>query len=101
MALWEILQQAIEDQTRIGWEKLLLVGTGTKLSKTLQDFIDSENPNPPQCTASDWMNMASHQMLKFSLWRWMARNQTIYGATHQEQKQIALQYAREQITQIY
>mmetsp|Transcript_13495 Transcript_13495/g.19358 ORF Transcript_13495/g.19358 Transcript_13495/m.19358 type:complete len:162 (+) Transcript_13495:1169-1654(+) len=57
----ELLHQAIEEQTRIGWDKLL-VGTGTMLWKTLQDFIDSENPNPPQRTASDWMNTASHQM---------------------------------------
>ena len=96
----ELLQRAIDEQSTIGWDKLL-AGIGTTLWMRLQDFIDAENPNPPQRTASDWMNSASRQLLKFSLRCWKARNQAIHGATRSEQQQVALQDARDKIILIY
>lgn len=96
----DVLQQAIQEQSDIGWEKLLS-GMGTVTWKTLPDMIDAGNPAPPKRSASDWINSATHQLLKFSLRCWKARNQAIHGPTRQEQQQIALQRVRDQITNIY
>jgi hypothetical protein len=98
--LSDLLQQAIQEQEIIGWEKLL-VGMGTVVWKSIQDLFDHDNPKPPKRSASAWMNSAIHQLLKFSMRCWKARNQTVHGATWQEQRTIALQQAREQITEIY
>jgi len=95
-----LLQQAIKEQSDIGWEKLL-VGLASTTWRTLQDFIDSNNPRAPRRSASNWMNTVSHQFLKFSLQCWKQRNSTVHGSTRQEQKQIALQRVRERITHIY
>ena len=94
------LQAAIEDQDRIGWDKLLL-GMGFSMWKTLQFLIDHDNPKPPRRSADDWMNRAVHQLLKFSLRCWKSRNQTVHGATLKEQKQRALDKARQQIQNVY
>ena len=95
-----LLQQAIQEQSVIGWEKLLL-GMGTRLWMVLQDTIDAANPKPPKRSACDWINSATHQFLKFSLRCWKARNNMVYGHTRQEQHEKALEQAREKITQLY
>jgi len=95
-----LLQHAIQEQTSIGWDKLLL-GMGTVLWKTIQDHIDVHNPKAPKRSATDWMNSAVHQMLKFSLRCWKARNGMVHGATKTEQRTIQLQKIREKITSIY
>mmetsp|Transcript_750 Transcript_750/g.1138 ORF Transcript_750/g.1138 Transcript_750/m.1138 type:complete len:199 (+) Transcript_750:2038-2634(+) len=46
------------------------------------------------------MNTASHLLLKFSMRCWKHRNEMIHGSTRQEKKQLALQHAREKITDI-
>mmetsp|Transcript_749 Transcript_749/g.1134 ORF Transcript_749/g.1134 Transcript_749/m.1134 type:complete len:233 (+) Transcript_749:1648-2346(+) len=74
---------------------------GSSTWRTLQALIDSNNSRQPQRSASDWMNSATHQFLKFSLRCWKHRNSTVHGATKQEQRQIALKNARERITNIY
>ena len=95
-----LLQLAVDEQAQLGWEKLLM-GLGTSAWKTLQDFIDTNNPTPPQRTATVWMNVAMHQFLKFSLRCWKQRNLMVHGSTRQEQRQIALQNVREQIKSVY
>jgi len=95
-----LLQLAIHEQSAIGWDKLLL-GMGAVSWKTLQDFIDTNNPRPPQRSATDWMHLAARTLLKFSIRCWKSRNHMIHGTTNQEQRQIALQNARDQITHIY
>ena len=47
------------------------------------------------------MNTVSHQFLKFSLRCWKYRNTLVNGATKKEQNKIALQKARERISDIY
>jgi len=47
-----MLQYAIQDQSEIGWDKLLL-GLGSSVWKSLQSGIDSYNPKTPQRTAED------------------------------------------------
>ena len=95
-----LLQQAVTEQNKIGWEKLL-VGMASTTWHTLQSFIDSNNPKAPKRSASDWMNTVTHQFLKFSLRCWKQRNLSVHGATRQEQKLIALRRVREQIKAIY
>lgn len=95
-----LLQQAVKEQSEIGWEKMLY-GMGSSTWRTLQALIDSNNSRQPQRSASDWMNSATHQFLKFSLRCWKHQNSTVHGATKQEQHQIALKNARERITNIY
>mmetsp|Transcript_21231 Transcript_21231/g.30368 ORF Transcript_21231/g.30368 Transcript_21231/m.30368 type:complete len:442 (-) Transcript_21231:62-1387(-) len=95
-----LVQLAIDEQTQIGWDKLLL-GFGTITWKTIQEFIDEHNPKKPQRTGAVWLNTAIHQMLKFSLRCWKQRNATVHGATRQEQKQKALQAARDKIRALY
>ena len=56
-----LLHLAVEEQTRIGWDKLLL-GLGCTAWKTLQEFIDRNNPKKPQRTATVWMNVAMHHL---------------------------------------
>mmetsp|Transcript_1975 Transcript_1975/g.3033 ORF Transcript_1975/g.3033 Transcript_1975/m.3033 type:complete len:91 (-) Transcript_1975:578-850(-) len=41
-----LLEQAVEEQTQIGWDKLLL-GMGTKTWRIIQEFIDVANPKAP------------------------------------------------------
>ena len=96
----QLLHSAISEQTRIGWDKLL-VGLGSSAWITLQDYLDSNNPKPPQRSAIDWFNRAAHSLLKFSLRCWKIRNNMVHGATQKEQKTIALQKARERITNLY
>mmetsp|Transcript_5411 Transcript_5411/g.7978 ORF Transcript_5411/g.7978 Transcript_5411/m.7978 type:complete len:324 (+) Transcript_5411:1067-2038(+) len=91
---------AISEQEAIGWEKLLL-GMGSSVWRALQAHIDSSNPNPPKRTANDWINTAISQLLKFSIRCWKFRNETINGSTKQEQRQIALANARDNIKAIY
>ena len=98
--LAELLSLAIREQTEIGWEKLLL-GLGSTTWKTIQNVIDASNPKPPKRSASAWMNASIHQLLKFSLRCWKARNSKIHGSTKQEQQQKALQNVRDQIRDIY
>mmetsp|Transcript_2298 Transcript_2298/g.3492 ORF Transcript_2298/g.3492 Transcript_2298/m.3492 type:complete len:223 (-) Transcript_2298:1449-2117(-) len=74
---------------------------GTVLWKTIQDHIDAHNPKAPKRSATDWMNSAVHQMLKFSLRCWKARNRMVHGATKTEQRTIQLHKIREKITSIY
>lgn len=95
-----LLQQAVHEQEAIGWEKLL-VGLASTTWWTLQAFIDSANPRAPKRSASDWMNTITHQFLKFSLRCWKQRNNSVHGATRQEQEIIALQHVRERITELY
>jgi hypothetical protein len=95
-----LLQTAIQEQTAIGWDKLLL-GLGSSTWKAIQDAIDSANPNAPKRNATDWMNSAVYQLIKFSLRCWKCRNTMIHGASRQEQRQIALQRVRDKITEIY
>jgi hypothetical protein len=95
-----LLQQAVEEQSAIGWEKLLL-GIGSTKWKMIQEVIDNGHPKPPQRSATAWMNAAMHQLLKFSLRCWKYRNECVHGSTRQEQKQIALTKVREQIKSIY
>ena len=94
------LNMAICEQAQIGWDKLLL-GMGATTWRTLQHFIDSENPRDPQRSATSWMNFAIHQLLKFSLRCWKHRNHQIHGTTRKEKQQQALLTARNKITQIY
>mmetsp|Transcript_9813 Transcript_9813/g.14197 ORF Transcript_9813/g.14197 Transcript_9813/m.14197 type:complete len:187 (-) Transcript_9813:1220-1780(-) len=49
--LSDLLQQAIQEQEIIGWEKLL-VGMGTVVWKTIQDLFDHDNPKPPKRSAT-------------------------------------------------
>ena len=95
-----LLTLAVEEQSAIGWDKLLL-GMGSKAWQTLQEFIDRNNPKPPQRTANVWMSTAIHLLLKFSLRCWKERNLRIHGATRQEQSKIAMERVREQIKNIY
>ena len=95
-----ILCAAVEEQEIIGWEKLLL-GMGSSLWQSLQHHIDDNHPKPPDRSASDWMNGAMHQMLKFSLRCWKTRNIQIHGETYKEQKQKALESARARISHLY
>ena len=94
------LRAAIDEQNEIGWSKLLL-GMGSSMWQTLQHLIDVDNPKPPRRDASDWMNRAIHQLLKFSLRCWKSRNTSIHGSTFKERKQKALDRARAKITEIY
>mmetsp|Transcript_15421 Transcript_15421/g.21966 ORF Transcript_15421/g.21966 Transcript_15421/m.21966 type:complete len:963 (+) Transcript_15421:236-3124(+) len=94
------LRAAIAEQDRIGWDKLLL-GMGSSLWQSLQQHIDSNNPRPPQRTASDWINRAMHQLIKFSLRCWKSRNIAVHGATFKEGKQKALERARQSIRSLY
>lgn len=75
-----LVQLAIDEQTQIGWDKLLF-GFGTITWKTIQEFMDEHNPKKPQRTGAVWTNTAIHQMLKFSLRCWKQRNATVHGAT--------------------
>lgn len=93
-------QAALDEQTEIGWDKLL-IGFGSNAWRNLQDYIDINNPKPPQQSAMAWMNTAIHQMLIFSLRCWKQRNLMVHSATRQDQKRIALQNAREKIKSIY
>ena len=95
-----LLQLAVQEQTLIGWDKLLL-GMGSIMWKTIQEQIDSNNPKYPKWSATAWMNSALHQLLKFSLHCWKTCNTMIHGSTRQEQRKIALHQAREKITAIY
>ena len=95
-----LIKLAIEEQSQIGWEKLLL-GFGTITWKTIQELIDESNPKKPQRTGAVWMHTAIHQMLKFSLRCWKQRNATVHGVTRQEQQQKALQAARDKSRAIY
>jgi len=61
-----MLHYAIQDQTEIGWSKLLL-GLGSKVRISLQSSIDSQNPRAPQRRADDWLNSTIYSLLKFSL----------------------------------
>ena len=63
--------------------------------------MDSNNPKRPQRSATDWMNTVVHQLLKFSIRCWKDHNRKVHGETRQEQKAIALQKARDKITDIY
>lgn len=63
--LADLLQEAIQEQSTIGWEKLM-VGMRSKAWKTIQNLVDSQNPKRPQRTVTAWMNTAIHQLLKFS-----------------------------------
>lgn len=74
----ELLQLAIQDQEAIGWDKLLL-GMGSTVWLTIQELIDTGNPNPPKRSATSWMNASVHQFLKYCLRCWKARNQAIHG----------------------
>jgi hypothetical protein len=71
-----LLQQAIQEQTTIGWDKLLL-GLVSTTWRVIQEVIDSANPNAPKRNAKDWMNSAVHQLLKFTLRCWKCRNTMI------------------------
>ena len=95
----ELLKLAVDEQTTIGWDKLLL-GLGSTTWKTIQDVIDTANPKPPQRSATEWMNAAMHQMMKFSLRGWKQRNAIVHGSTRQEQKRLALEKAREKINSL-
>ena len=95
-----ILQLAVQEQSSIGWDKLL-VGMGSAAWKTLQEIIDAANPRPPKRSAADWMNASVRQLIKFSIRCWKFRNITIHGSTRQEQSQSALQKVREQILTLY
>jgi len=95
-----LLRQAVQEQSDMGWEKIL-VGMASHTWRTLQDFIDANNPRKPQRSASEWMNVVSHQFLKFCMRCWKQRNITVHGATRQEQQQLALNRVRERITHIY
>ena len=95
-----LLTLAIQEQTTIGWDKLL-VGMGAQSWKTLQGYIDANNPRPPQRTASAWMNSAMSSFLKFSISCWKQRNKLVHGATKQEQHRFALQKARDKVKQLY
>ena len=96
----DLLEQAVQKQTEIGCEKLLLE-MGSTVWKTIQELIDMNNPQSPKRTAMAWMNTATHQLLKFSLRCWKERNRKIHGENLQEQKAIALQQARDRITETY
>ena len=95
-----LLQLAIEDQNDIGWDKLLL-GMGSRVWKLLQEHIDCANPKAPRRSATDWFNSAIYQLLKFSIRCWKSRNESIYGSTRKEQRDIALEFARSRIKEIY
>lgn len=95
-----LLQQAVNEQSAIGWDKLLL-GIGTGTWKVIQDVIDTGHPKPPRRSSTAWMNAAMHQLLKFSLRCWKQRNACVHGSTRLEQKQIALKNVREKIKEIY
>ena len=77
------LQIAIDEQQRIGWEKLLL-GMAASMWQTVQHIVDMDNPKPPSRSANDWMNRVVHQLLKFSLRCWKFRNVSIHGSTVKE-----------------
>jgi len=94
------LRAAIAEQNEIGWDKLLL-GMGTTFWQSLQQHIDANNDKPPDRDAADWMNQAVHQLLKFSLRCWKARNVAIHGITYKERQQKALEAVRLKIQQIY
>ena len=96
----DLLAVAVHEQSLIGWDKLLL-GLVARTWKTIQEVIDSANPNAPKRTATAWINTATHHLIKFSLRCWKARNSMIHGATRIEQKRIALQNVRDKITAIY
>jgi len=95
-----LLHRAIFEQDQIGWDKLLL-GMGSTVWRSLQHYLDSENPGKVQRSADDWINSAIHQLLKFSLRCWKQRNHQVHGITRQEQQQKALQAARDRIKQVY
>ena len=95
-----LVDLAIREQADIGWDRLLL-GLGSISWKTLQETIDLSNPKAPKRNATDWMNSATHSLIKFSLQCWKARNSAIHGATKQEQHRIALQQAQDKIKAIY
>ena len=96
----DMLHIAVEEQSAIGWEKLLL-GLGSTMWKRIQATIDAANPKPPQRDATAWMNTAIHTFIKFSLRCWKERNLMINGRTGVEQRQIALQKARDNIRELY
>jgi len=98
--LADMVQQAIEEQSTIGWEKLLL-GMGTMAWQQIQELVDSNNPQRPQRTSMSWMQNAIHQMLKFSLRCWKERNNKIHGSTKQEKKTLALKAAWQKIKELY
>eukprot|EP00590_Aulacoseira_subarctica_P008069 CAMPEP_0172430044 /NCGR_PEP_ID=MMETSP1064-20121228/52864_1 /TAXON_ID=202472 /ORGANISM="Aulacoseira subarctica , Strain CCAP 1002/5" /LENGTH=252 /DNA_ID=CAMNT_0013175833 /DNA_START=298 /DNA_END=1057 /DNA_ORIENTATION=- len=52
-----LLAVAVHEQSIIGWEKLLL-GLASRTWKTIQDVIDSANPNAPKRNATSWLNTA-------------------------------------------
>ena len=91
---------SVQEQSEIGWEKLLL-GMGSHTWQKLQDHIDAHNPVRPSHTATDWMNSITHQFLIFSLRCWNCRNTMKHGATLKERHQIDLQRVRDQITDLY
>ena len=91
---------AVQEQTEIGWDKLLL-GMGSTVWISIQELIDRNNPQPPKWSAMAEMNTSAHQLLKFSLRCWKERNRQLHGENLQEQKAFALQQAREKITEIY
>ena len=95
-----LLDLAVREQTEIGWDKLLL-GIGSTTWKSIQELIDANNPQPPKRSAMAWMGTAANHLLKFSLRCWKERNRKVHGETLQEQKAIALQQARDKITEIY
>ena len=96
----DLLAVAVHEQSIIGWEKLQL-GLASRTWKNIQEVIDSANPNAPKQNATSWINAATHQLIKFSLWCWKARNSMVHGATKLEQKQIALRNVCDKITAIY
>ena len=93
-------QAALDEQTQIGWNKLLL-GMGSSYWQTLQYYIDTNNPRSPSRSASDWMNRAIYQLLKFFMRCWKFRNITINGVTVKEKQKQKLERIRQKITSIY
>ena len=98
--LEDLLNLAVAEQTEIGWEKLLM-GVGSHTWKTIQATIDSARPRPPQRNATAWMNTAIHTLIKFSLRCWKTRNVMVHGRTGAEQRKIALQKVRTEISDLY
>ena len=94
------LNIAIDEQQRIGWDKLLL-GMAASMWQTVQHMVDMDNPRPPSRSANDWMNRVVHQLLKLSLRCWKSRNVSIHGSNVKECRRLSLDRARETITSIY
>lgn len=57
-----LLHLAIQEQTEMGWDKLLL-GCGSMVLRSLQAYIKSQrNPKAPRQNANDWMNSTIHNL---------------------------------------